>query len=317
MSPLSIDLGLQLLHASENAALASYGWVGRGDKHAADGAAVIALRAALDSLPIDGTVVIGEGEMDEAPMLYIGERLGRGGMAMDIAIDPLEGTSAAASGAGDALIVMALTARGGFLHAPDVYMDKIAVGPGLPHGVVSLAYRPQDNLQRLAQASGRALESLHVCILDRPRHAELIAACREAGVRLQLIDGGDITGAIAVALPGSGIDLYMGSGGAPEGVLAAAALRCLGGQMEGRLQIDSEELQQRAKTMGIRDPQRIYRMDELAGGDLLFVATGVTSGRLLRGVVHQGGHALTHSLLACSHSHSLRYVETHHLGALR
>ncbi|MDR3504904.1 MAG: class II fructose-bisphosphatase [Acidocella sp.] len=315
-SPLYItsdrNLALELVRVTEAAALAAAHWIGRGEKNAADGAAVEAMRKAFDTVTIDGTVVIGEGEMDEAPMLYIGEKVGCGGPAMDIAVDPLEGTSIAAKGAPNALAVVALAGRGCLLHAPDVYMDKIAVGPGLPEGVVGLDRSVRENLESLAAAKRCAVDELMVCVLERERHAGIIEACRSAGARITLIGEGDVAGVIAVAQPESGIDLYLGSGGAPEGVLAAAALRCFGGQMQGRLLFEDQAQIDRAASMGITDPERIYTISDMAKGDVLFAATGITSGQMLRGVHLAGQRAITHSIVTRSKSGTVRYVEAHH-----
>jgi fructose-1,6-bisphosphatase II / sedoheptulose-1,7-bisphosphatase len=306
------NLALELVRVTEAAALAASRWIGRGDKNAADGAAVEAMRKAFDTVAIDGTVVIGEGEMDEAPMLYIGEKVGMGGPAMDIAVDPVEGTSIAAKGAPNALAVVALAEHGNFLHAPDIYMDKIAVGPGLPAGIVHLAAPVQENLKNLARALKKDISDLMVCTLERERHAELIAKCREAGARITLIGEGDVAGVIATNQPVSGIDIYIGSGGAPEGVLAAAALRCTGGQMQGRLLFEDDAQIARARTMGVTDPNRIYDIHEMAGGDVMFAATGITTGQMLRGVDRQGHGAVTHSMVMRSKSGTVRYVEAHH-----
>ncbi|OYV26457.1 MAG: fructose-bisphosphatase class II [Acidocella sp. 20-63-7] len=306
------NLALELVRVTEAAAIAASHWIGRGEKNEADGAAVEAMRKAFDTVAISGTVVIGEGEMDEAPMLYIGEKVGCGGPAMDIAVDPLEGTSIAAKGAPNALAVVALAERGNFLHAPDVYMDKIAVGPGLPEGVVGLGAPVAENLKNLAQAMKVDVSELMVCILERERHAEIIAHCREAGARITLLGEGDVAGVIAAAQAGSGIDLYLGSGGAPEGVLAAAALRCLGGQMQGRLLFEDEAQIARARGMGIIDPNRIYALTEMAKGDVMFAASGITSGQMLRGVWRDGTRAVTHSIVTRSKSGTVRYVEAHH-----
>jgi fructose-1,6-bisphosphatase II / sedoheptulose-1,7-bisphosphatase len=311
------NLALELVRVTEAAALAASRWIGRGDKNAADGAAVEAMRKAFDTVAIDGTVVIGEGEMDEAPMLFIGEKVGMGGPAMDIAVDPVEGTSIAAKGAPNALAVVALAEHGKFLHAPDIYMDKIAVGQGLPPGVVDLAAPVGENLKNLAKALGKDIADLMVCTLERERHAELIAKCREAGARITLIGEGDVAGVIATNQPGSGIDLYIGSGGAPEGVLAAAALRCTGGQMQGRLIFEDDAQIERARTMGVTDPNRVYDILEMAGGDVMFAATGITSGQMLRGVDRNGATAVTHSMVMRSKSGTVRYVEAHHNFAVK
>jgi len=306
------NLALELVRVSEAGALAASRWIGRGKKNEADGAAVEGMRRAFDSVAINGTVVIGEGEMDEAPMLYIGERVGSGGPPMDIAVDPLEGTTITARGAPNALAVVALAESGNFLHAPDVYMDKIAVGGGLPQGVVDLDASVGQNLRELARAKQRDIGDLVVCMLDRDRHAEKLAYCREAGARIMLLGDGDVAGVIAAAMIDGGVDIYMGSGGAPEGVLAAAALRCIGGQMQGRLLFEDDAQRERAATMGITDPSRKYSVMEMARGDVMFAATGVTSGAILRGVRRFGAGAITHSIVMRSKSGTVRYIEAHH-----
>jgi fructose-1,6-bisphosphatase II / sedoheptulose-1,7-bisphosphatase len=306
------NLALELVRVSEAGALAASRWMGRGKKNEADGAAVEAMRRAFDSVAIDGTVVIGEGEMDEAPMLYIGEKVGSGGPAMDIAIDPLEGTTITAKGAPNAMTTVALAEAGNFLHAPDIYMDKIAVGPGLPAGVVDLDAPVAENLRNLAAAKKRDIGDIVVCTLERDRHAEIIAKCREAGARIMLIDDGDVSGVISVSQPESGIDIYIGSGGAPEGVLSAAALRCTGGQMQGRLLFEDQAQIDRALTMGITDPHRKYEISEMARGNVMFAATGVTTGPMLRGVRRFGTGAITYSIVMRSKSGTVRYVEAHH-----
>ena len=306
------NLALELVRVTEAAAIAASRWIGRGKKNEADGAAVEAMRKAFDTVAIDGTVVIGEGEMDEAPMLYIGEKVGQGGPAMDIAVDPLEGTSITAKGGPNAIATVALAERGNFLHAPDIYMDKIAVGGGLPDDVVSLDAPVAENLKNLARAKRVDVAELMVCMLDRDRHSEKISKIREAGARIMLIGDGDVAGVIAASQSSAGIDMYLGSGGAPEGVLAAAALRCIGGQMQGRLLFENQEQIDRARTMGITDPNRIYTIMEMAKGDVMFAATGVTGGPMLRGV-HRAGHsAVTHSIVMRSKSGTVRYVEAHH-----
>ena len=282
------NLALELVRVTEAAAIAASRWIGRGKKNEADGAAVEAMRKAFDTVAIDGTVVIGEGEMDEAPMLYIGEKVGQGGPAMDIAVDPLEGTAITAKGGPNAIATVALAEQGNFLHAPDIYMEKIAVGGGLPDDIVALDAPVAENLKNLARAKGVEVAELMVCMLDRDRHAETIAKIREAGARILLIGDGDVAGVIAASQPGAGIDMYLGSGGAPEGVLAAAALRCIGGQMQGKLLFDDQAQIERARTMGITDPHRIYTITEMAKGDVMFAATGVTGGPMLRGV-HRAG----------------------------
>ena len=306
------NLALELVRVTEAAALASSRWMGLGDKIAADGAAVEAMRRVFDSVAISGTVVIGEGEMDEAPMLYIGEKVGAGGPAMDIAVDPLEGTSLTAKGGPNALTTVALAEHGNFLHAPDIYMDKIAIGGGLPPDLVGLGASVAENLRNLARAKGCAVSDLVVCMLDRERHKQLIAHTREAGARIILLTDGDVAGVMATAQPDSGVDIFMGSGGAPEGVLAAAALRCIGGQMQGRLLFEDEEQIARAREMGVTDPNRIYAVEEMARGKVMFAATGVTTGAMLRGVRRTGTGAVTHSVVMRSQSGTVRYVEAHH-----
>jgi fructose-1,6-bisphosphatase II / sedoheptulose-1,7-bisphosphatase len=306
------NLALEAVRVTEAAALSASRLMGRGDEKAADQAAVDAMRRALNDLPIDGTVVIGEGERDEAPMLYIGEKVGAGGPKIDIALDPLEGTTICAKGASNALAVIAMAEAGNFLNAPDVYMDKIAVGPGLPDGVVDLDNSPETNLKNVALAKKMEISDLVACILDRPRHAELIAKVRAAGARIMLISDGDVSGIIATATPNSGVDIYIGSGGAPEGVLSAAALRCIGGQMQGRLLFRNDDERGRATRLGITDFNRKYSMIELAKGDVMFAATGVTDGAMLRGVRRSAGAATTHSLVMRSKSGTVRYVEAQH-----
>jgi fructose-1,6-bisphosphatase II / sedoheptulose-1,7-bisphosphatase len=306
------NLALELVRVTEAAAIAASHWIGHGDKNEADGAAVEAMRKAFDAVAIDGTVVIGEGEMDEAPMLFIGERVGAGGPAMDIAVDPLEGTSLTAKAGPNAMTTLALAERGNFLHAPDIYMDKIAVGGGLPPGVVNLDDTVQNNLRNLARAKKVDIEDLMVCLLDRDRHEHLIAYSREVGARVMLISDGDVAAAIATALPESQIDLYMGAGGAPEGVLSAAALRCVGGQMQGRLLYENDEQIARVRAMGHADPKRCFGADELAKGDVMFAATGVTGGPMLRGVAWSHGKAVTHSIVMRSRSGTVRFIEAHH-----
>jgi len=312
------NLALEAVRVSEAAALSASRLMGRGDEKAADQAAVDAMRQALNSLAIDGTVVIGEGERDEAPMLYIGEKVGTGqGPRIDIALDPLEGTTITAKGGPNALAVIAMAEAGGFLNAPDVYMDKIAVGGGLPDGVVDLDEAPATNLKNLAQAKKVEIADLVVCILDRPRHAELIAKVREAGARIMLIGDGDVSGVIATSRPDSGVDLYIGSGGAPEGVLAAAALRCIGGQMQGRLLFRNDDERGRAHRLGITDLNRKYGLLDLAHGDVMFAATGVTNGSMLRGVRRFSGGAHTHSVVMRSKTGTVRLIEAHHSWILK
>jgi len=306
------NLALEAVRVTEAAALSASRLMGRGDEKAADQAAVDAMRTALNSLAIEGTVVIGEGERDEAPMLYIGEKVGLGGPKIDIALDPLEGTTITAKGGNNSLAVMAMAEHGGFLNAPDVYMDKIAVGGGLPANLVDLDQTPLQNLTALAKAKKTEISELVVCILDRPRHAELIAKVRESGARIMLISDGDVSGVIATSEPDSGIDMYVGSGGAPEGVLAAAALRCIGGFMQGRLLFRNDDEKARAAKWGVKDLNRKYATEDLASGNVMFAATGVTDGTMLRGVRRFSGGATTHSIVMRSKSGTVRKVETHH-----
>ena len=315
LSGMGRNLALEAVRVTEAAALSASLLMGRGDEKAADQAAVDAMRQALNTLYIDGTVVIGEGERDEAPMLYIGEKVGAGigrGPRVDIALDPLEGTTITAKGGPNALAVIAMAEEGGFLNAPDVYMDKIAVGAGLPDGIVDLDETPAANLKALAKAKNVEVSDLLVCILDRPRHAELIARVREAGARIMLISDGDVSGVIATSQLGTGIDLYVGSGGAPEGVLAAAALRCIGGQFQGRLLFRNDDEKARAAKWGVTDLSKKYSMLELAKGDVMFAATGVTDGAMLKGVRRYAGGASTHSVIMRSKSGTVRYIEAHH-----
>lgn len=315
LANLDRNLALEAVRVTEAAALAASRWMGRGDEMAADQAAVDAMRHALNALPIDGKVVIGEGERDEAPMLFVGEKVGASigcGPRVDIALDPLEGTTITAKGTQNALAVIAIAEEGGFLHAPDTYMDKIAVGGGLPAGVVDLDARPEENLKNLAKAKGCDIADLVVCILDRPRHADIIAKVRTAGARIQLIGDGDVSGVIATSRPDSGVDLYLGQGGAPEGVLAAAALRSIGGQMQGRLVFRKDEERERARRCGITDFNRKYELLELAKGDVMFAATGVTDGNMLRGVRRGPVTATTHSIVMRSRTGTVRYVEAIH-----
>ncbi len=306
------NLAMELVRVSEAGALGASRWMGRGNKNEADGAAVEAMRRAFDSVAIDGTVVIGEGEMDEAPMLYIGEKVGSGGPAMDIAVDPLEGTTITAKGGPNAMATVALAEKGNFLHAPDIYMQKIAVGAGLPKEVVHLDAPVGENLRNLAAAKKIDIGELVLCTLDRERHGAMIAAAREAGARIMLIGDGDVSGVIMAAQANSGVDIFIGTGGAPEGVLAAAALRCLGGQMQGRLLFEDAAQAERALGMGVTDPQRVYELEEMARGDVMFAATGVTTGPMLRGVRRWSTGAVTHSLVMRSKSGTVRYVEAHH-----
>ncbi|MEE8506384.1 MAG: class II fructose-bisphosphatase [Kiloniellales bacterium] len=307
------NLALEAVRVTEAAALAASRLMGRGDEKAADQAAVNAMRQSLNGLSIEGTVVIGEGERDEAPMLYIGEKVGSGGPKIDIALDPLEGTTITAKGGQNALAVIAMAAEGGFLNAPDTYMDKIAVGGGLPDDLVELDAEPAANLKNLGKARKVDVSDLIVCILDRPRHNELIAKVREAGARIMLIGDGDVSGVIATSRPDSGVDIYMGVGGAPEGVLAAAALRCIGGQFQGRLVFRNDDERTRGRRWGITDFDRKYTLHELAGGDVMFAATGVTDGSMLKGIRrHVGGGATTQSMVMRSVSGTVRIIDAFH-----
>tara|TARA_B100000131_G_scaffold313615_1_gene349236 strand:- start:629 stop:1528 length:900 start_codon:yes stop_codon:yes gene_type:complete len=287
--------------------------MGRGDEKEADQAAVDAMRVALNSLHIQGTVRIGEGERDEAPMLYIGEEVGTGeGPKIDIALDPLEGTTITAKGGGNALAVIAMAEEGGFLNAPDTYMEKIAVGNNLPEGVIDLDEEVDVNLKELAKAKRVDISDLVACVLDRPRHDEIIRKTREAGARILLIGDGDVSGVIATSQIEAGVDIYMGTGGAPEGVLAAAALRCIGGQMQGRLVFRTQDERDRAARLGIEDFQKKYGLMDLASGEVMFAATGVTSGTMLRGVRRYREGAKTHSMIMRSKSGTVRYIEAEH-----
>ena len=307
------NLALELVRVTEAAALSASLLMGRGDEKAADQAAVDAMRTALNNLNIYGTVVIGEGERDEAPMLYIGEKVGKGdGPELDIALDPLEGTTLTAKGGPNALAVVAMAEKGGFLNAPDVYMEKIAVGMDLPNDVVDLDATPLENLISLARAKNVEVSDLVACILDRPRHEELIARTREAGARIMLISDGDVSGVIATVEPHTGIDIYMGSGGAPEGVLAAAALRCIGGFMQGRLLFRNDDERARAKKWGVTDLDKKYSLLDMASGDVLFAATGVTDGAMLRGVRRFSGGAATNSVIMRSKTGTVRHIEATH-----
>jgi fructose-1,6-bisphosphatase II / sedoheptulose-1,7-bisphosphatase len=308
----------EVARVTEAAAIGAARWRGRGDEKAADKAAVDAMRSELGKVHIRGRVVIGEGEMDESPMLYIGEEVGIGdGPEVDIAVDPLEGTTICSKAMPNALAVLAIAERGGLLNAPDMYMTKIAIGPGYPDGIIDLDAPPTDVLGAMAKAKGIAVSDITACILDRPRHAELIAAVRKAGAGVQLIPDGDIAGVIWTTDPGeTGIDIYLGSGGAPEGVLAAAALRCIGGQMQGRLapELHSEKerpgLIERAAKMGIPDIRRKYSMQEMASSDVIFSATGVTDGSLLRGVHFRHDFAETETVVMRAKTGTVRRIKT-------
>jgi fructose-1,6-bisphosphatase II / sedoheptulose-1,7-bisphosphatase len=294
---LTDEFALSCAGVAIAAAIASARLIGRGDEKAADQAAVDAMRAALNALAIKGRIVIGEGERDEAPMLYIGEEVGAGeGPEIDIAVDPLEGTTLTAKAMPNALTVMALAPKGGLLHAPDTYMDKIAVGPGFPTDVVDLDAPADENVRSLARAMGRKPEQIGVCVLDRPRHAPIIEKLRAVGARVHLITDGDVAGIINTTKPETGIDLYLGSGGAPEGVLAAAALKCVGGQFQGRLTFRNDEERARAERHGVEDLKKRYALDELVTTDAIFVAGGVTTGSLLDGVRFTNGSVSAHAL---------------------
>jgi fructose-1,6-bisphosphatase class II len=305
------NLALEAIRVTEAAALSCARLAGRGDEKAADQAAVDAMRRAFNALTIDGTIVIGEGERDEAPMLYIGEKVGAGGPQVDIALDPLEGTTICANGAPNALAVIAMAEHGNFLHSPDTYMDKIAVGPA-GKGVVDLDKTPTQNLNALAEAKECKVEDLTVIILYRPRHEALIKEVREAGARIRLIGDGDVSAAIATTKPETGIDLLMGIGGAPEGVLAAAALRCVGGDMQGRLKPRNDGEIERAKKMGIKDINKKFSIEELAAGDVMFAATGVTDGDYLQGVHFFPGGATTQSVVMRSSTRTIRIINATH-----
>ncbi len=309
-------LVLELVRVTEAAAVAASKLIGRGDEKAADAAAVEAMRKAFDELAIDGTVVIGEGERDEAPMLYIGEKVGGAigtGPEIDIALDPLEGTTITAKAGPNALAVLAAAEKGCLLNAPDTYMDKLAVGPGYPEGIIDLAKSPSDNVRAVAEAKGVQPSEIIVCVLDRPRHAALISELRALGCGVVLIGDGDVAGVIAVTDPDTTIDMYMGSGGAPEGVLAAAALRCVGGQFNGRLIFRNEDEKARARKWGISEFDRIYKLEDLAKGDCIFAATGVTSGSLLDGVKRlRGGKMTTESVVMRASSGTVRWIRGEH-----
>ena len=305
------NLALEAVRVTEAAALNCARLTGRGDEKAADQAAVDAMRKAFDALTINGTVVIGEGERDEAPMLYIGEKVGSGGPKVDIALDPLEGTTICATGAPNALAVIAMADSGNLLHCPDTYMDKIAVGPA-GRGVVDLDKSPTQNLHALAEAKRCNIEDLTVIILARPRHEALIKEVREAGARIRLIGDGDVSAAIATTKAETGIDLLLGIGGAPEGVLAAAALRCVGGDMQGRLKPRNDSEIERARKMGIKDINKKLTIDQLAAGDVMFAATGVTDGDYLDGVHFFAGGATTQSVVMRSRTRTIRLINATH-----
>jgi fructose-1,6-bisphosphatase II / sedoheptulose-1,7-bisphosphatase len=307
---------LEAVRVTEAAAIAASQQIGRGDEHAADQAAVEAMRIAFNSLPIDGTVVIGEGERDEAPMLYIGEKVGSGGVAVDIALDPLEGTTLTAKALPNALAVMAIAETGTLLNAPDTYMDKIAIGPGYKDGLIDLDAEPGANVEALAKAKGVSPRQITALVLDRPRHAQIIESLRRAGASVRLITDGDVAGVIATTDPATGIDIYMGQGGAPEGVLAAAALRCVGGQIQTRLIFKKEDERQRAARLGITDFNKKYSLLDLASGDVIFAATGVTDGSMLAGVHRVGTHHITtESVVMRSATRTVRWIKARHAVA--
>jgi fructose-1,6-bisphosphatase II / sedoheptulose-1,7-bisphosphatase len=308
------SLTLELVRVTEAAAIASSAWRGKGDEKAADAAAVEAMRSEMGNVHIHGRIVIGEGERDEAPMLFIGEEVGAGdGPEVDIAVDALEGTTLCAKNQPDSICVLAMAERGGLLNAPDVYMHKIAIGASYPAGLVDLDASGRDNVTELARAKGVPVSEITACVLDRPRHAGLIEELRSTGVSIKLISDGDIAGIIhAVNTDETGIDIYLGSGGAPEGVLAAAALRCIGGQMQGKLILDTDDKRQRARKMGIVDTNRKYRTDELASGDVFFAATGVTDGSLLSGVRFGRNSVRTNTVVMRSWSQTVRWITAEH-----
>jgi fructose-1,6-bisphosphatase II len=309
------SLTMEIVRVTEAAAIASARWMGFGKKDEADSAATEAMRKVFDTIPMRGTVVIGEGEMDEAPMLYIGERLGLGYLPeVDVAVDPLEGTNIVAKGLWNAISVVAVANRGCLLHAPDMYMEKIAVGPKAV-GQVDIDAPVEDNLKAVAKASGKDIEDLVAVVLDRPRHAKLIDEIRKAGARIKLIPDGDVAAAIHTAFPDTGVDILFGSGGAPEGVLAAVALKCLGGEIQGRLLPEDEEQFKRCVRMGIENPTKVLRMEDLVkGDDAIFAATGVTDGELLKGVRYKGNLAQTHSVVMRAKTGTVRFMDgTHRL----
>jgi fructose-1,6-bisphosphatase II / sedoheptulose-1,7-bisphosphatase len=312
VKPLDRAFALEAVRVTEAAAIAAWAQIGRGNEHDADHAAVEAMRAAFNALPIDGTVVIGEGERDEAPMLFIGEKVGQGGLAVDIALDPLEGTTLTAKAMANALAVMAMAEPGTMLNAPDTYMDKIAIGPGYVDGLIDIDAEPGDNINALAKAKGVSPRDITACVMDRPRHEALVAKLRKAGAKVKLITDGDVAGVIETTDPATGVDLYIGSGGAPEGVLAAAALRCIGGQMQGRLIFRNDDERARAAKWGVKDLNRKYGLRELVAGDVVFSATGVTDGSMLRGVHREGDYVTTESVVMRSATGTVRWIKARH-----
>lgn len=306
-------LSLEIVRVTERAAVSAARLRGHGNEKAADQAAVDAMRRELNKLPIDGTVVIGEGERDEAPMLFIGEQVGgKNGPKVDIAVDPLEGTTLCAKNMPGSIATMAMAEGGTLLNAPDVYMDKIAIGPGYPKGVVNLDATPEENIRALAKAKGVKLSEITALVLERPRHSHIIEAIRKTGASVSLITDGDVAGVIHTAEPETGIDIYIGIGGAPEGVLASAALRCIGGQMQGRLILDTDEKRERAAKMGIKDPNKLYQMEDMVRGDCLFAATGVTTGSLLRGVRFGKEKIETETVVMRSATGTVRWIRAEH-----
>jgi len=311
--PLDRILALEAVRVTEAAAIRAFDQIGRGDERAADHAAVEGMRWAFNALPIDGTVVIGEGERDEAPMLFIGEKVGAGGIPVDIALDPLEGTTLTAKGLPNAIAVMAMAEAGTLLNAPDTYMDKIAIGPGFADGTIDLDAEPADNIISLAKAKGVKPHEIQALVLDRPRHEKIIASIRSTGAAVQLITDGDVAGVIATTDSAhTGIDIYIGQGGAPEGVLAAAALRCVGGQLQTRLVFRNDDERRRAAKWGITDLSRKYLLEDLARGDVVFSATGVTNGSMLEGVRQENGFVTTHSVVMRSATRTVRWVKMRH-----
>ena len=312
---LDRNLALDAARVTEKAAIAAERLAGCGDEKAADQVAVDAMRTALNELDMDGVIVIGEGERDEAPMLYIGEKVGTGkGPRVDIALDPLEGTTLTAKAMANALAVVAFAPGGGMLHAPDTYMDKIAIGPGYAKGVIDLDASPADNVRALAKAKGVATDQITACVLDRPRHKDIITSLRSVGARVKLISDGDVAGVIHTADPATGVDIYIGQGGAPEGVLDCAALKCVGGQFQGRLVFRNEDEKARARRLGLKDADfdRKYDLDELVRGDAVFSATGVTDGALLDGVKFEDGYVHTHTLVMTSSTGTVHTIRTKH-----
>ena len=306
-------LSLEIVRVTERAAVSAARLRGHGKDKASDQAAVDAMRRELNKLPIDGTVVIGEGEMDEAPMLFIGEQVGtKSGFKVDIAVDPLEGTTLCAKNMPGAIATLAMADAGTLLHAPDCYMDKIAIGPGYPKGTIDLDATPEDNIANLAKAKGVKPSEITAILLDRPRHADIIASVRKTGAAVSLISDGDVAGVIHCAEPKTGIDIYLGIGGAPEGVLAAAALRCIGGQMQTRLVIDSDALRERTLKMGIKDPKKKYEIEDMVKGDCLFAATGVTTGPMLTGVKFGKNLIETETVVMRSVTGTVRYIRAEH-----